>query len=73
MFFSFFSSSGWDQKPSLIVSSDLSSAGQLLLANQKINGEQCLYNIEKGDSWHNDCNAMSGLQPDMGAEKSTFE
>jgi hypothetical protein len=38
----------WDWKSSPSLSPAQSLADQLLLTNQRINGEQCLHNIEAG-------------------------
>lgn len=35
--------------------------------------EQCLHNLESGDTWNKHDNAMSGLQPEMRAETSAFD
>jgi hypothetical protein len=50
LFLSLSSSHGLDQKPSPSLSSAQPLAGQLLLTSQQINGEQCLHNIQAGDT-----------------------
>lgn len=50
------SSPGWKSSPSPSPAQSL--ADQLLLPNQRIIGEQCLYNIEVGDSQNKDCNQI---------------
>jgi hypothetical protein len=46
LFFLSLSSPGWYQKSNPILSSAQPLADQLLLTNQRINGEQCFHTIE---------------------------
>lgn len=44
-----------------------------LLRRQRINGNNCLYKLKKGNSWYKHYNALSRLKQDMRAKKSAFE
>jgi hypothetical protein len=45
-----------------VLSPAQSLADQLLLTKQRINGEQCLHNIEIGNSQDKNCNQIWGTQ-----------